>query len=231
MGVLTQLRVFRKCNGTENNYPAQWDRVINNIKHFKVNQTSKLWSWFKNHSILPQIILGRGTWPSYFWAFRIYGFLPFSVVLKAVILLFSFCCFLFLRQKLRVSQNSENLHQRIAFHEIHAIVKSTGILPSLQLNKDSERAKLSGFYIRFSLSGINLGMNVVLMFSSSSAFITVDETASADFSETWGRPSWAMGFFSTSLCSENSSVLCDSFQLTLNMGNLMEEKDFNVRSN
>lgn len=99
MGVLTQLRVFRKCNGTENNYLAQWDRVINNIKHFKVNQTSKLWSWFKNHSILPQIFLGRGTWPSYFWPFRIYGFLPFSVVLKAVNLLFSFCSFFVFKTK------------------------------------------------------------------------------------------------------------------------------------
>lgn len=188
MGVLTLLRIVGKCHGTENNYPAQWDRGINNTKHFKVNQTSKLWGWFKKHSILPQIVLGGGTWPSYFWALWIYGFPPFSVVWKAVNLFFSFCSFSFLRWELKVSQNSGNLNQQIAFHEMHAILNSTGILPSLQLNKDLERAKPSVFYIWFSLSGINPGINVVLMFSSSSASTAVNETSSADFSESWGRP-------------------------------------------
>lgn len=149
MGVLTLLRVFRKCHSTENNCPAQWDRGINNIKHFKVNQTSKLWSWFKNHSILPQIILGGETWPSYFWDLRFYSFPPFSVVLKAVNLLFSFCSFCFLRWKLGVSQNSGNLNQWIAFHEIHAIVNSTGILPSLQLNKTQKGQKHLFFTLGF----------------------------------------------------------------------------------
>lgn len=72
---------------------------------------------------------------------------------------------------------------------LHAIVSSSGILPSLQLNKDPERAKPSVFYIRFSLSGINPGINVVLMFSSGSASTAVNETASPDFNGSWGRSS------------------------------------------
>lgn len=91
----------------------------------------------------------------------IYGFSLFSVVLRAFNFFFSFCSFL--RCKLRVSQNSGNLNQWIAFREIRAIVNSSGILPCLQLNKDPERAKPYGFNIRFSLSGINPGINVVLI--------------------------------------------------------------------
>lgn len=70
---------------------------------------------------------------------------------------------------------------------------STGILPSLQLNKDPERAKPSGFYIRFSLSGANPGINVILIFSSSSASPAVNATAPADFSKR-GRLSQAVLF-------------------------------------
>lgn len=100
---------------------------------------------------------------------------------------------------------------------------STGILPSLQLNKDPERAKPSGFYIRFSLSGINPGINVILIFSSSSASPAVNETAPADFSESWGRLSQAVLFshFST---FKKQSVLCDSSKPILNMGNIFKEE-------
>lgn len=47
-------------------------------------------------------------------------------------------------------------------------MSSTEILPSPQLNKNPERAKTSVFHIRFSLFGINPGINVTVMFSSSS---------------------------------------------------------------
>lgn len=89
--------------------------------------------------------------------------------------------------KVESFQNSGNLNQWISFNLSHSVVTSTGILPSLQLNKNPERAKPSGFSIRLSLSGINPGINFILIFSSSSASPAVNETAPADFSESWGK--------------------------------------------
>lgn len=101
-------------------------------------------------------------------------------------------------------------------------MSSTGILPSLRLNKDPEWGKPPGFYIGFSLSGIKPGINVILIFSSSSSFPAVNETAPADFSESWGRLSEAVLFSHFSAFRKQFST-CDSSKPVLNMGNIFKE--------